>query len=96
MLENYRTSSLSDSEKALFAFVEKLNRHPDELKRQDVEDLKAAGWSDEAVFDLITVCSLFNFYNCWVAGSGVKELPPEACEASARHLAKRGYTTHSV
>lgn len=56
-----------------------------------MEELKCAGWSEEALYDAITVCALFNFFNRWVDASGVQELSPEACRASARELVTHGY-----
>ena len=37
-----------------------------------------AGWTDEAVYDAINVCGLFNFYNRWIDATGVCEMPEEA------------------
>jgi alkylhydroperoxidase family enzyme len=91
VLRDYRTSSLSDGEKALFAFLEKVNGRSYELRREDVERVKHAGWSDEALYDAITVCALFNFYNRWCDAAGVHDMPPEAYAASGKRLAQRGY-----
>jgi hypothetical protein len=51
----------------------------------------AAGWSEEAVYDAVTVCALFNFYNTWIDGTGVADMPAAAYEASGQRLATRGY-----
>ena len=66
----YRTAPISDREKALFAFIEKVNRESSRLRVEDVEEVKASGWSDEALYDAITVCALFNFYNKWIDATG--------------------------
>jgi len=50
-----------------------------------------AGWSEEAVYDAITVCALFNFYNKWIDATGVGDMPAEACAASGQRLAAFGY-----
>ena len=50
-----------------------------------------AGWPQAAVFDAITVCSLFSFFNCWVDGNGVAPLSEEGYRESGRHLARGGY-----
>ena len=57
-----------------------------------MEALKAQGWSDEALYDAITVCSLFNFYNRWADATGVREHPTELYERSGERLAQGGYT----
>lgn len=94
VLRDYRTSPLPQSEKALLALVQKVNASAREVKLGDIEEVKRAGWSEEAIYDAITVCALFNFYNRWVDASGVRELSPEACRVSARELAARGYVCH--
>jgi len=91
VLCDFRSSPLAEPEKALFAFVEKLNDQPHAICQQDADTLKTAGWSDEAVYDAITVCALFNFYNRWCDGSGVHALPPEEFAESGKRLARFGY-----
>jgi hypothetical protein len=53
--------------------------------------VKAAGWSEEAIYDAITVCALFNFYNKWIDATGVSDMPAMAYEMSGQRLATRGY-----
>ncbi len=50
-----------------------------------------AGWTDEAMYDAINVCGLFNFYNRWIDATGVSEMPEEAHRLSGKRLAERGY-----
>lgn len=68
-----------------------MNRASNRLTRADLDEVRAAGWSDEAIYDAITVCALFNFYNIWVDANGVGDLPAEAYAASGRRLADSGY-----
>ncbi len=91
VLEDYRTAPISEREKALLAFVEKMNRESNRLAQADVERVKAAGWSEEALYDAITVCALFNFYNKWVDATGVSDMPAPAYAASGERLATLGY-----
>ena len=91
VLKDFRSSTLSDDEKVLFAFLEKVNRASNQINQQDVDDVKRAGWSDEAIYDAITVCSLFNFYNRWCDGAGVHDMPAFAYEMSGKRLKERGY-----
>jgi alkylhydroperoxidase family enzyme len=92
VLGDFRSAPISDREKALFAFLEKMNRASNELVRADVEAVLAAGWSEEAVYDALTVCALFNFYNKWVDAAGVSDLPAAGYAASGQRLASAGYT----
>lgn len=91
VLEDPETAPIDDAEKALFAFVEKMNRASNRLSRGDLDEVRAAGWSDEAIYDAITVCALFNLYNVWVDANGVGDMPEEGYRASGRRLAELGY-----
>jgi uncharacterized peroxidase-related enzyme len=93
VLDDFRSSPLSDAEKGLLAFVEKLNADGAAIRQQDIDLLHAQGWSDEAIYDAVTVCALFNFYNRWVHGAGVCDVPPEIHEATGRRLSLLGYRT---
>lgn len=91
VLQDYRTAPIGDREKALFAFIEKMNRDSSRLRKEDVDIARAAGWSDEALYDAITVCALFNFYNIWTDAAGVRDMPAAAFAASGERLATLGY-----
>ena len=91
VLQDYRTAPIDAREKALFAFIDKMNRNASVLRKEDLDEAKAAGWSDEALYDAITVCALFNFYNTWIDASGVSDMPAAAYDASGQRLATVGY-----
>jgi len=91
VLQDYRTAPISDREKALFAFIEKVNRDSSRIRKEDVAVVKAAGWSEEALYDAISVCALFNFYNTWIDATGVGDMPAAAYAASGERLATFGY-----
>ncbi|MGQ0702492.1 MAG: carboxymuconolactone decarboxylase family protein [Gemmatimonadales bacterium] len=89
VLDDYRTAPISERERVLFGFVEKMNRTSNALRVEDVAQVTAAGWTEEAIYDAITVCALFNFYNRWVDAAGVSDLPEY--QASGERLANHGY-----
>jgi alkylhydroperoxidase family enzyme len=91
VLEDYRTAPIDDRDKALFAFIEKMNEQSNAVRRADIDRLTAAGWSQEAIYDAITVCALFKFYNAWIDATGVHDLPAGAYETSGRRMAAEGY-----
>jgi len=91
VLEDYRTAPIDSREKALFALIDKVNRGSSQLRQDDVDEAKAAGWSDEALYDAMTVCALFNFYNTWIDATGVSDMPAAAYAASGQRLATVGY-----
>ena len=68
-----------------------MNRESSRLRKEDVDAVKAAGWSEEALYDAITVCALFNFYNKWVDATGVSDMTAAGYVASGERLASLGY-----
>jgi hypothetical protein len=91
VLADVETSALPEKEKALFRLLRKVNAEAFRVERSDMEKVRAAGWADEAIFDAVTVCALFNFYNTWCDATGVRDMPPEAFEMSGQRLAANGY-----
>ncbi len=96
VLEDYRTAPITAREKALFAFIERMNRESFTLRKDDVQKVIDAGWTEEAVYDAVTVCALFNFYNKWIDATGVGDMPAEAYAMSGERLATMGYAQSSV
>jgi alkylhydroperoxidase family enzyme len=93
VLEDYTTAPLSDAEKALFAYIDKLTRYSGPIRREDVENLKQLGWTEEAIYDAVTVCALFSFYNRWIDGTGVQDMPAAAYEMTGQRLKEIGYVS---
>jgi alkylhydroperoxidase family enzyme len=91
VLEDYRTAPIDDRHTALFAFIEKMNARSNSIRRDDVDRLKASGWTEEAIYDAITVCALFKFYNAWIDATGVHDLPAGAYAMSGKRMAAQGY-----
>ena len=71
--------------------VEMVNAQAPEIRHEDIERAKAAGLSEEALFDAITVCSLFNFYNRWCDAAGVAAMPEAVFRERAKLMVGRGY-----
>jgi alkylhydroperoxidase family enzyme len=91
VLEDHRTAPIDDRHKALFTFIEKMNRASTTIGEADIATLKQSGWSEEAIFDAITVCALFAFYNKWIDATGVQDMPAEGYAMSGMRLAQAGY-----
>jgi len=95
VLEDVESSALSDSEKALFRFVRKVNEDSVNIQPADIAVLHEAGYTDEAIYYAITVCALFNFYNRWIDASGVHAMSDAAHRAGAKRSAMHGYSRSS-
>ena len=91
VLDDYTTAPISEQERALFALIAKVCEDSTSIRPADLDVARAAGWSDEALYDAITVCSLFQFYNNWIDATGVSDMPAFAYEMSGKRLATMGY-----
>jgi alkylhydroperoxidase family enzyme len=91
VLKDHRNAPISPELKALFDLVEAVNRQSNRIERADLDRAREAGWSDEALYDALTVCALFNFYNVWIDATGVHDMPAAAYDASGKRLASQGY-----
>lgn len=91
VLKDIDSSPLSAAEKVLMHFVARVNADAHNLRFEDMEKVRQAGWTDEALYDALTVCALFNFYNRWIDASGVHALSDEEHRISAKRTAEHGY-----
>ncbi|MGD0134425.1 MAG: hypothetical protein ABSE57_20435 [Bryobacteraceae bacterium] len=91
VIRDLETSGLSEKEKALFRFVDRVNSCSQSITAADMEPLHALGWDDDAIYYAITVCALFNFYNRWVDASGVHVLSDEMHRQGGKRSASIGY-----
>ena len=84
-------SRLDEKHKALFRYVGKLTENPGSIAVSDIGRLKEAGWSEEAIYDALTVASVFRFYNTWNAGAGVRTMNTTDYVYSGKVLKRLGY-----
>ena len=90
-LTDWRTAPLDPKPKAMLGFLEKLTLSPDDVQPADLEPLRAAGLSDQAIEDAIQVCVLFNIYDRLADSFNFHQPGPEGYAASGRSLMQRGY-----
>jgi uncharacterized peroxidase-related enzyme len=84
-------AELTDAEWDLLEFLVQVNLNPQEIEASDIRKLHKAGWTDEAIYDAITVCALSNFYNRWVGATGLEWPDEQASLSSGSRVAQRGY-----
>jgi uncharacterized peroxidase-related enzyme len=84
------TAPVDERLKSLLRYVKKLTEAPARMAPADAEAVYAAGWSDEALMQAITLCCLANFMNRLVDGSGI-EADPGKFLARAEMATKLGY-----
>ena len=91
VLLDFENSRLDPAHKELFRYLAKLTENPAFITTSDIDKLKEHGWTDEAIYDALTVASLFKFYNTWNNGSGVQTMTAADYADSGNRLVKMGY-----
>ena len=91
VLKDVESSLLDERHKALFRFIDKVNHDSPSITVADLDTVRAADWTDEALYFAITVCALFNFYNRWIDATGVHALSDEAHRQGGKRSAQGGY-----
>lgn len=71
-------SPLSAADRALLAFAVKLAREPRAMTRGDVEALRAAGFGDAGIHDVVQIAGFFSYYNRLADGLGIDPEPSSA------------------
>ncbi|KTG10525.1 alkylhydroperoxidase [Haloprofundus marisrubri] len=63
LVANYRTADVSDERMAMLDVAVKLTEAPAKVGEDDFEKLRDAGYSEEAIWDIGAVTSMFNLSN---------------------------------
>ncbi len=84
------TAPVDDRMRALLRYVHKLTRTPSLMDADDVAAVRAAGWSEDALFDAICICGFNNLMNRVVDGVGLVGTEQEHRESGVR-LPPLGY-----
>ena len=92
VLHDPESSALDPKEKALLRFVRRLTLEPGTITEQDATGLKQAGWNEPSIYYAINACALFNFYNRFVLGNGVKLVSAKAFDRLGARMAQTGYS----
>ncbi len=100
LMEDPEASLVEPRLKPILAYVRKLTLAPARMTDADAEAVHAVGWDEQALFDAISVCALFNFMNRIVEGSGVRTDPladtPAERAARRRRMGAPGEDPHSA
>ena len=68
---DWRDAQLSERERAMLAYVEKLTKHAYRVTREDLDVLRAQGFNDQAILQINMIASYFNYINRVADGLGV-------------------------
>jgi uncharacterized peroxidase-related enzyme len=91
VLRDLESSALPEKDKALLRFTGKLTLDSGSIAQADIDVLHHAGWDDTSIYYAIGACALFNFYNRFVSGNGVKLVSEEAFRRFGERMARVGY-----
>ncbi len=98
LIENPEGASVEPKLKPLLAYVAKLTKSPSRMTARDAEPVYEAGWDEQALFDAISVCALFNMMNRIVLGSGIIDdprlRPEEEVQARRSRMGQPGDDPH--
>jgi uncharacterized peroxidase-related enzyme len=72
---DYRRANLSEKHTAMLDLAVKLTLDPVTVTEEDIDDLRAVGFSDEDAWDIIDVTAMFNYTNRLMSGAGVMPNP---------------------
>ena len=88
--DDWRRMELTEAEYAMLEFAEKLTLTPSNMREQDVQRLREAGWADRDILDMVHVCAYFNFRVRVVDGLGleVADWQIQRARAGAQRAAK--------
>ena len=96
MVADWRSAPLRPELAATLTFLEKLTLRPDELEPADADAVRAAGVSDRALRDAITVSALFNMI-VRLADSFGWDVPTwERLQARAPAMLEGGYKLGAI
>ena len=56
-------------------FVVKLTLRPQQMRRDDIDRLRQAGFDDPTISDIVQITGLFAYYNRLADGLGIDEEP---------------------
>ena len=69
--KDWRALELADDDRAMLEFAEKLTFQPAQIDQSDIDSLRAAGFDDLGIYDIVLVTAYRNFINRVNDGLGV-------------------------
>ena len=90
LLSDIDHSGISQKMIPIMKYVKKLTLTPSRIVMKDAQEVFDMGWDEQALEDVICICSLFNFFNRLLDGHGIKGTN-DLYQMGADHLSKNGY-----
>lgn len=68
--KDWRTAELTDPDRAMLVYTEKLTLRPATCTAEDLDVLRAQGFDDRAIVQITMIASMFNYLNRMADGLG--------------------------
>lgn len=75
-MRDYREAPLAPADRAMLDFAVKLTTASWTVRPEDLDGLRAVGFDDGAIHDIVQVTALFNYYDRLADGLGI-DMEPE-------------------
>lgn len=72
LIQDYTNADITDAEKGMLKYVEKLTVTPAKMAAEDLDNLRSCGFNDRDIFDINQVVAYFNYVNRIADGLGVE------------------------
>lgn len=72
---DYRKADLSPADRQMLDFAIKLTAEPEAMEQADIAALREQGFDDTAIYDIVQITGLFNYYNRLADGMGIEPEP---------------------
>ena len=91
LLVDIDAAEVDEPIKPILKYIKKLTETPSRMTEADAEAIYAAGWNEQAFFDVVSVCGLHNLLNRVVDGCGIEVSQQEAKTTAAELIPTLGY-----
>ena len=72
VVDHWRSAPLSDADKALCTYAEKLTLDQGQIQSEDLDLLRSHGFDDRAIHDICSITAYYAFVNRIADGLGVE------------------------
>jgi uncharacterized peroxidase-related enzyme len=91
VLDDWRAAPVSEPVRAVLGFLEKLTLSPAEVSAEDMQSMRRAGVSDEAIEEAIAVCAAFSIADRLADTFDYEPPDAEGARRGGAYLLMHGY-----
>jgi uncharacterized peroxidase-related enzyme len=77
LLDDFDNADIDSKLRPVLAYMKKLTKTPTQMTQADAQTILDAGWSEQAFYDAVSICCLYNFMNRFVEGLGLTPVPEQ-------------------